>query len=172
MAFPHQLNHLVNLVNSSLSLLLPFSFAPLVKYNCSVAVLKDKAAQGLERILLYTFAVAVYLVNAASLSLKGGGFFGDMRAQMDNGWRKALVVVAESCIQLFYAWWNWQCLRKSITVEPIPMIDEDEPDLYDGVEDEEEDAACMTSPQAKDSILRHRELDHGEHEENGLNELI
>lgn len=105
-AFPSHMNRLVNIVNASLSILLPFAFTPLVKYNCSPAFMgQSNAARGVERLILYGFAVVVWLVNAAALSVKGGGFFGDLRATVSSGWYVVIVLI-EVCAQTFYAWWN------------------------------------------------------------------
>lgn len=83
--FPGQMNRMVNIVNSSLSFLLPFAFTPLAKYNCSAAFMsEDHASKGVERVVLYGFAGAVWFVNALALSINGGGFFGDLRQKQST----------------------------------------------------------------------------------------
>mmetsp|Transcript_19428 Transcript_19428/g.41836 ORF Transcript_19428/g.41836 Transcript_19428/m.41836 type:complete len:652 (-) Transcript_19428:506-2461(-) len=87
-AFPNQLNQLVNIVNSSLSFLLPFAFTPLVKYNCSPEIMGGSlqhASTGFEKIVLYIFAISVWAINTVALSVQGGGFFGDLRARLMEG---------------------------------------------------------------------------------------
>lgn len=74
-----KLNQLVNVVNALLGLLLPFAFTPLVKYNCSESIMGEgNASKGLEKYLLYSFALAVWAINATTMSIKGGGFFGEI----------------------------------------------------------------------------------------------
>ena len=120
--FPNNLNQMVNIVNSLLAILLPFAFTPLVKYNCSEEVMGTKASRGFEQKLLYTFAIAVWAVNAFGLSAVGGGFFGDLRAGLTTNWEKNLVVVAEVVAQVFYFWWNFDCLRQpSIESERVAL---------------------------------------------------
>merc|ERR1712146_685931 len=85
-AFPAQpgggspaLNNIVNLVNSSLSILLPFALIPLARLVTSEAYFgKGHAAKHWEAALIWTGAFAVYAINALSLSTPGGGFFGDL----------------------------------------------------------------------------------------------
>jgi natural resistance-associated macrophage protein 2 len=115
-AFPNNMNKMVNVVNSSLSVLLPFAFTPLVKFNCSKAIMGEAfAARGYERVALHLFAVAVWLTNALALSMQGGGFFGDWRASISGKpVITTLVLILEITIQTFYAWWNWNCLRAPI----------------------------------------------------------
>ena len=108
---PHQLNQLVNIVNSCLSLLLPFAFTPLVKYNCSPEIVgKANAFVGLPRFLLYLYAFGVWALNAFSLSANGGGFFGNWKANMPPSTAKTMLTVLEVSMQLFYAWWNLDCV--------------------------------------------------------------
>ena len=138
LAFPNDLNKMVNIVNSSLSFLLPFAFTPLVKFNCSKAIMGDQfAARGCERVILYAFAVAVWMTNALALSMRGGGFFGDFRANLtDNPAAMVFVVVLEVSVQLFYAWWNWNCLTAPITgPTEIPSEEDDAQPLELGQED-------------------------------------
>ena len=67
------LNRMVNVVNALLSLLLPFGFTPLVKYNASRAYMGEHATGRWETRLLYSLGFLVYLVDAAALSCPGGG---------------------------------------------------------------------------------------------------
>lgn len=120
-AFPDHMNHMVNIVNSSLSFLLPFAFTPLVKYNCSPEFMGEAyASRGREKIILYCFAGAVWFINAVALSIPGGGFFGDLRATMDDRSVGFLgVVLAEFSIQLFYLWWNIHTFRSPVAPRNI-----------------------------------------------------
>ena len=70
--FPSQLNQMINFVNALLGVLLPFAFTPLVKFNCSESLMGGNASRGKEKFLLYVFALAVWAVNALTLSLPGG----------------------------------------------------------------------------------------------------
>ena len=137
-AFPNHMNHMVNIVNSCLSFLLPFAFTPLVKYNCSPEFMGEgNASKGTEKFILYCFAGAVWFVNAFAFSIPGGGFFGDLRAGMDNRSVNFLcVVLAEMAIQVFYGWWNLHTFRTPVaprtsTAEtlssgsPMPINDTD-----------------------------------------------
>jgi len=113
--FPNHLNQMVNMVNAALSFLLPFAFTPLVKYNCSEGVLGKHASKGLEKCVLYFFAIAVWLINAVGLSIPGGGFFGDLRPTIDNTFAKILLTTIEILIQFFYLWYNASTLITSVT---------------------------------------------------------
>ena len=118
--FPTRLNQMVNMVNALLSFLLPFAFTPLVKYNCSKSIMGQHASVGCEKFLLHTFAFAVWFVNAVGLSVNGGGFFGDLRADQsdERGFvgRWTLLII-EITIQVCYAWWNWSCIRQDLSHE-------------------------------------------------------
>merc|ERR1711862_891306 len=104
---------MVNIVNSLLSLLLPFAFTPLVKYNCSEKIMGPNASGRLESILLYSFAFLVWLVNAVALSAEGGGYFGDFRPY--NTQLQAYPMLAlEVSVQVFFAWWNFNCIWQPI----------------------------------------------------------
>ena len=79
------------------------------------------ASRGVEKMVLYGFAVAVWLVNAVALSVNGGGFFGDLRAAAataDAGSATklgpVLMTIVEITIQVFYAGWNWYILRAPV----------------------------------------------------------
>jgi NRAMP (natural resistance-associated macrophage protein)-like metal ion transporter len=50
----NQLSRMINIVNSSISVLLPFVLTPLVKYNCSTAYMGKYAAGPVESKFLYT----------------------------------------------------------------------------------------------------------------------
>ncbi|KAL9189512.1 hypothetical protein ACHAXT_009187 [Thalassiosira profunda] len=109
--FPDKLNQLVNVVNALLGLLLPFAFTPLVKYNCSESVMGEgNASKGLEKVVLYTFAIIVWMVNAMTISMKGGGFFGEVTPDMPMSVEKVLLILLQCCLQLWYAWWNFSTL--------------------------------------------------------------
>ena len=125
--FPTQLNQMVNIVNALLSFLLPFAFTPLVKFNCSEVVMGQHASKGWEKTMLFSFAFAVYLINAVGLSLDGGGFFGEWRSRGRDNEQDApstgmrwFMLVLEISVQVLYAWWNWNCIRSEIKHEAIP----------------------------------------------------
>ena len=125
-AFPNDLNQMVNFVNSALSLLLPFAFTPLVRFNCSEAYMGKYAARGLEKYVLYTFAVGVWFVNAFALSADGGGFFGDYIHGMEGSISKGLLIALEVAMQLFYFWWNLSCLTTPVS-SPMTPLEEERP---------------------------------------------
>jgi hypothetical protein len=117
--FPDHLNQMVNVVNSAIGFLLPFAFTPLVKYNCSQSFLGEFAAKGWERKLLYSFAVAVYFINAYSLSARGGGFFGSFVPDMEQGARKTFYMVVQVLLHLFYFGWNAHCIMTPVIMTPF-----------------------------------------------------
>jgi len=113
--YPDKLNHLVNIVNALLGILLPFAFTPLVKYNCTESIMGEgNASKGLEKAVLYSFAIAVWAVNACTLSMNGGGFFGEITPSMPMSAKKVCLVAVEAVIQLTYAWWNFSTLFGSV----------------------------------------------------------
>ena len=152
---PHQLNRLVNMVNSSLSFLLPFAFTPLVKFNCSPHVLGEHASTGWERILLYTFAIAVWGINAVALSVPGGGFLGDLRARMEGGTAAyIMVVMVEIAVQVFYAWWNWHVLTMPLYgPQELPQSEESADD------DEDDDGNTTMMPDSSTMIMEQDDAD-------------
>lgn len=72
------LNVMVNIVNSSLSVLLPFALTPLARFTTSKGFMGHYAAGRTESCLIWMGAFCVYAINAYSLSAPGGGFFGDI----------------------------------------------------------------------------------------------
>eukprot|EP00550_Attheya_septentrionalis_P009130 CAMPEP_0198283666 /NCGR_PEP_ID=MMETSP1449-20131203/3233_1 /TAXON_ID=420275 /ORGANISM="Attheya septentrionalis, Strain CCMP2084" /LENGTH=361 /DNA_ID=CAMNT_0043980379 /DNA_START=562 /DNA_END=1647 /DNA_ORIENTATION=+ len=113
--YPDKLNHLVNIVNALLGLLLPFAFTPLVKFNCSESIMGEgNASKGMEKAVMYSFAIAVWAVNAMTISMKGGGFFGEITPDMPMSAEKVLLILLQVVIQITYAWWNFSTLFGSI----------------------------------------------------------
>jgi NRAMP (natural resistance-associated macrophage protein)-like metal ion transporter len=125
--FPAYLNGLVNIVNALLGILLPFAFTPLVKYNCSEKVMgPGNASKGIEKIILYSFAVAVWAINAMTLSIQGGGFFGEIIPGMSMSIEKILLMALQIAIQIGYAWWNFKTLFANLEdMEQIPSESEE-----------------------------------------------
>lgn len=117
-AFPDDLNQMVNVVNSLLAFLLPFAFTPLVKYNCSEEIMGKFAAPKWERYLLYSCCFLIWIINAVAFSMDGGGLFGDKVHSMEMSAKKVFLIIIETGLQIFYAWWNWNCLHT-----PISAID-------------------------------------------------
>merc|ERR1712151_697288 len=71
------LNVTVNLVNAVLGIMLPFALTPLAKFSTSRKFLGEENLPSLpERIIIWTGAVLVYLVNAYGMSAAQGGLFG------------------------------------------------------------------------------------------------
>lgn len=108
--FPKGLNLMINVVNVALGFLLPIALLPLIKYNCSEAVMGEHASKGAEKTMLYGFGMFVWLINAMTLSVPGGGFFGDLVSTMEWSATKVFYIIIQLLLQLFYAWWNYECL--------------------------------------------------------------
>eukprot|EP00980_Cylindrotheca_fusiformis_P018702 scaffold6226_cov118-Cylindrotheca_fusiformis.AAC.16 len=135
--FPTYLNELVNIVNALLGILLPFAFTPLVKYNCSETVMgQGNSSKGIEKIILYGFAIAVWAVNATTLSIQGGGFFGEVTQSMPMSFEKVLLILLQVAIQIGYAWWNFKTLFGKLddAIEIIPLESLEEMIPMDGPE--------------------------------------
>lgn len=126
--FPDRLNDMVNFVNATLSLFLPFALCPLVKYNCSERVMGRFASTGKEKIILHCFAIAVWAINAVALSIPGGGFFGDFVPQMPWSWGKVGWIVLQVVMQIGYGWWNYSALFAPVGFLPRILEDERPPD--------------------------------------------
>jgi NRAMP (natural resistance-associated macrophage protein)-like metal ion transporter len=122
------LNQAVNIVNAALAILLPFAFTPLVKYTTSRKFMGNYASGPVESAVAWFLAFAVYLVNAISLSLPGGGFFGDKlfdgfgheaSVQMGVGW--VVLFITMSAVQLFMLGWNVYVVAMPIATEMPPF---------------------------------------------------
>ena len=122
-AFPDDLNLLVNIVNSALSLLLPFAFTPLVKYTTSEKFMGRCAPPVWERWLLRGLAFAIYLLNAIAISAPGGGFFGFIFQEKISA-KNAIWFVCMVGIQVFYLWWNATTAFTSVNTEMLPLEQE------------------------------------------------
>lgn len=113
--FPSKLNQMINFVNALLGLLLPFAFTPLVKFNCSESIMGGNASRGVEKFLLYVFALAVWAVNALTLSLPGGGFFGDVVP--NTQFERVALVIVQTGVQVLYALWNFSILSRPVSID-------------------------------------------------------
>lgn len=121
--FPAYLNELVNIVNALLGILLPFAFTPLVKYNCSESVMgPGNASKGIEKSILYGFAIAVWAINAMTLSIRGGGFFGEIIPGLPMSMQKILLIALQIIIQIAYAWWNFKTLFGNLDGDGLQQI--------------------------------------------------
>jgi len=107
------LNQIVNYVNVSLAFLLPFALTPLVKYGTSRRFLGKYAPRSSERYFAWCLAFCVYGINAVSLSLPGGGFFGDLLFGEEAPYKKSdnpsmfgFLMFMQVLIQIFYLGWN------------------------------------------------------------------
>jgi len=134
--FPTHLNQMVNIVNASLGFLLPFALLPLIKYNCSEIVMgHEYASKGIEKIILYSFGVLVWFINAITLPhyiipTGSDSSSGDQKI-MDWSIEKICWVVFHIVIQVGYAWWNFSCLFTPIMTTRhnsilLPTTEEDE----------------------------------------------
>merc|ERR1712014_237869 len=70
------LNTAVDIVNAALAVLLPFALTPLVKCCTSQKFMGPYATGPVETVCAWALAFAVYLVNALTISIPGGGMFG------------------------------------------------------------------------------------------------
>jgi len=111
---PNYLNQLVNWVNALLAILLPFALLPLIKYNCSPAIMGEFATKGWEKYTMYTLGVIIYLVNCITISCPGGGFFGDYTQNLPSGTKKIGIIILQVIIQGLYLWWSCMSLFKPI----------------------------------------------------------
>lgn len=118
------LSPMVNVVNSSLSILLPFALTPLVRFNCHRAYMGEFAAGGAERFFMYFVALAVYVINAISLSAPGAGFF-DFIYGLEPGWSKSAWLILMVLVQIFYASWNIYTVVSP--VQPMRNLKEERP---------------------------------------------
>merc|ERR1719491_1955974 len=117
--FPTKLNQMINVVNALLGLLLPFAFTPLVKFNCCEKIMGDGVTRGWKKRMLYSFALIVWAVNALTLSMQGGGFFGD--ASPSSSAQKAFLIFLEVAIQVLYALYNFRIL-----FGPLSFVEKEE----------------------------------------------
>ena len=121
--FPDKLNQLVNVVNALLGLLLPFAFTPLVKYNCSTRIMgPENASKGFEKMILYSFAMIVWAFNAATISVKGGGFFGEIIPT--TAAQQLVLIVLQLGTQIWYAWWNFSTLFEIDADHSYELLDD------------------------------------------------
>lgn len=121
--FPDDLNALVNFVNSALSFLLPFALTPLVKFTTSEVYLGRFAPPKWEQYLLKSAAFAVYFLNAIALSAPGGGMFGFIFEEEMSG-KNVFLFVLMMLLQVFYFWWNANCMLTPITAQMRPLEEE------------------------------------------------
>jgi NRAMP (natural resistance-associated macrophage protein)-like metal ion transporter len=128
--FTDRLNDMINLVNAALSFLLPFALTPLVKYNCSEQVMggKEFASTGVEKAVLYGFAIVVWAINAVALSAPGGGFFGDFVWDMPFSVSKLALIALQIVLQGSYAWWNFATLYSPVGFFPRALEEERPPE--------------------------------------------
>lgn len=122
--FPQDLNLLVNIVNSALSLLLPFAFTPLVKYTTSEKFMGKYAPPVWERWLLRGLAFGVYLLNAIAISAPGGGFFGFVFEEEELSFRNAICFFCMLVLQVFLLWWQATTALTPISTTMMPLEQE------------------------------------------------
>ena len=77
------LNQMVNFVNASLALLLPFALVPLVRFCTSKKKMGIWVASRVESIFMWTLTGAVLIINAWVAIAPGGGMFGAMYTSDD-----------------------------------------------------------------------------------------
>mmetsp|Transcript_11328 Transcript_11328/g.24153 ORF Transcript_11328/g.24153 Transcript_11328/m.24153 type:complete len:175 (+) Transcript_11328:1308-1832(+) len=120
------LNQMINVVNALLSLLLPFGFTPLIKYNTSKAYMGEYATGTLETCLLYLLGFLIYLVNAVALSCPGGGWFGDVISGMEPGGKRTGWIFVSVVCQILYLGWNVHCITSPVS-NPMRPLEERRP---------------------------------------------
>jgi NRAMP (natural resistance-associated macrophage protein)-like metal ion transporter len=125
------LNNAINVVNASLSMLLPFALTPLVKYTTSKKFMGGYASGPVETVFAWFLAFALYLVNAVSLSLPGGGLFGDMlfdglgnKASIEMGSKWVVLFITMVVVQLFMLGWNLYIVAMPVATEMPPFTTE------------------------------------------------
>jgi len=119
------INTAIDIVNAALSVLLPFALTPLVKYCTSKKFMGDYATGPFETVFAWCLAFAVYLVNAISISVPGGGMFGDMLfgssafLKMGTAWAVNFVIMI--AVQAFLLAWNVYivCLPVAAAMQPL-----------------------------------------------------
>ena len=77
-----------------------------------------------ERVIMYALAIGVYLVNAISLTVPGGGFFGFLFDLPEGDPRRSFWFVVMVAVQLFYFVWNVHCLFSPVRHSMTPLEQE------------------------------------------------
>jgi len=117
------LNVMINWVNALLGILLPFAFAPLVKYVSSEVYMGKYAPGKVEKCFMHVVALGIYAVNAVSLSTPGGGFFGDI-IQDAEGAKKGGLIFVSVVVQVLYLGWTMHALFSPPTKPMTPITEE------------------------------------------------
>lgn len=86
----------------------------------------DFVAGPIERIIMYSLAIGVYLVNALSLSAPGAGFFGFIFDMDEGDPRRSFWYIVMVAVQLFYAVWNLHCLVSPVR-QPMTPLEQERP---------------------------------------------
>jgi NRAMP (natural resistance-associated macrophage protein)-like metal ion transporter len=119
------LNTAVDIVNAALAVLLPFALTPLVKYCTSQKFMGPYATGPVETVCAWGLAFAVYLFNAITISVPGGGMFGDMlfgkQATVKATGTWVILFVVMLATQLFLLVWNAYIVYMPITQEMQPL---------------------------------------------------
>ena len=100
------LNQIINIVNSSLSILLPFALIPLCRLTCSKDYLGEYAAKGIEKWIIGAGGFLVWAINAMSLSTPGGGFFGDLMIGVTQTLTDGTTFQMQTAMTVQYNIWN------------------------------------------------------------------
>jgi hypothetical protein len=82
------------------------------------------ASRGVEKYTLYAFAILVWAINAITLSLPGGGFFGEFVPNMPWGLVKLFWIGVQVALQASYGYWNWSTLFSTVSFLPRALGDE------------------------------------------------
>jgi len=119
------LNTAVDIVNAALAVLLPFALTPLVKYCTSKKFMGDYATGPVETVFAWALALAVYIINALTISVPGGGMFGDMlfgkAASVEMGAAWVVLFLIMIIVQGFLLAWNIYIAYMPLTTEMMPL---------------------------------------------------
>ena len=83
-------------------------------------------AKPIERFFMYSLAIGVYLVNAISLTVPGGGFFGFVFDMDENDPKRSFWFFVMFAVQVFYGSWNAYCLLSPVR-RPMTPLEEARP---------------------------------------------
>merc|ERR1712224_804329 len=119
------LNIAVDIVNAALAILLPFALTPLVKYCTSQKFMGPYATGPVETVFAWALAFAVYLINAITISVPGGGMFGDMlfgeEATVKAAGSWIILFLVMLATQFFLLLWNIYIAYMPIAREMQPL---------------------------------------------------
>ena len=66
---------------------------------------EEHAIKGWQKWAVYFLVILVYIVNAVTLSVPGGGCFGDLTQHAGTQGEKVFLIIIQVVLQILYAWW-------------------------------------------------------------------